>query len=117
MNSGCSCEATEFTELLSQFREMNAQVLGINQDTLESHRMFRRKYALELDLLSDPQAATMRSYGAYVNAQFGAVSSPRVIRTTFLIDPNGRVQFHWPEVIPQGHAKRVKDKLTQLQAG
>lgn len=113
---GCACEATEFTELLTEFRQMNAKVYGINQDTLESHRMFRKKYGLELDLLSDPTANTMRSYGAYVDSKFGVVDAPRVIRTTFLIDPKGRVRSHWPEVIPEGHAERVKNKLKQLQA-
>jgi peroxiredoxin Q/BCP len=95
---------------------MNARVHGISQDSVESHRRFREKYALELDLLSDPEGTTMRQFGALVKTQFAGVTSERVVRCTYLIDPTGYVRFHWPEVIPRGHAERVKNKLAELKS-
>ncbi|MCF7974877.1 MAG: peroxiredoxin [Phycisphaerae bacterium] len=113
----CVCEATEFTDRLSEFRKMNARVFGVNADTVESHLNFRHKYGLELDLLSDPEYRTMRQYGAHVDTPFGNTNATRIVRSTCLIDQNGHIAYHWPEVRPQGHAERVKDKLAQLQYG
>jgi peroxiredoxin Q/BCP len=108
---GCTCQATEFTELLADFRDMNAAVLGVSEDTPDSHRHFREKYELKLRLLSDPDHDVMDRYGAWVDTPWGE----RVLRTTYIIGPEGRIRHHWPEVIPEGHAERVKEKLAELQ--
>jgi len=112
---GCICEATEFTELLFRFQDMNASVYGISEDSTESHRAFIKKFALGMDLLSDPDHAVMKEYGAWVEAKVGDKSYQRVIRSTFLIGPDGTIRHHWPEVIPKGHAERVRRKLSELQ--
>lgn len=108
---GCTCQATEFTSLLTQFRSMNATILGVSPDTPESGRYFHDKYHLDLTLLSDPSAQAMRQYGAWVES---AVGGGMVVRTTYIIDPDGRIAWHWPEVIPAGHADRVRQKLAEL---
>lgn len=108
---GCACQATEFTELLTSFRDMNAEVYGISEDPPPSHRFFIRKYDLKINLLSDPEHTTMEKYGAWTNTSLGT----RTIRSTVIVDPAGLVSYHWPEVIPTGHAKRVRQKLVQLQ--
>jgi peroxiredoxin Q/BCP len=109
---GCICQATEFTELLFQFRQLNARVLGISEDSPASHRSFIEKHGLELTLLSDPDHDVMRRYGAWVPLPD---AGGRTVRSTYLIGPAGRIRYHWPEVIPQGHARRVADKLRELQ--
>ncbi len=114
---GCACEANEFTELLTQFRNMNALVLGISADSPKSHRLFIEKYNLSLTLLSDPNHAVMKRYGAWVESSLGDKKTERVIRSTFIIGPQGTVRYHFPEVIPQGHAERVREKLAELQRG
>jgi peroxiredoxin Q/BCP len=113
---GCTCEATEFTSLLAKFRQMNAQVYGISADSSASHKLFITYYNLGLNLLSDPDHAVMKRYGAWVEAALGDKAYERVIRSTLIIDPKGIVRYHWPEVIPQGHADRVRQRLEQLQA-
>ena len=112
---GCTCQATEFTELLSEFCQMDAQIYGVSTDSIESHRYFIQKYDLKLDLLSDPDHAVMQRYGAWVSSRLGEQEYGRVIRTTLIIDPEGMIRHHWPEVIPVGHAERVRDKLEELQ--
>jgi peroxiredoxin Q/BCP len=114
---GCACQATEFTETLSQFRNMNAMILGVSADSPQSHRLFIEKYGLALTLLSDPNHAVMKRYGAWVESSLGEKKTERVIRSTFIIGPNGLVRYHFPEVIPQGHAERVREKLAELQRG
>jgi len=112
----CTCQATEFTWLLGEFRQMNAKVCGISADSVATHRMFIAKFHLGLVLLSDPDHKVMRSYGAWVAASLGDKSYERVIRCTMIVDPQGVIRYHWPEVIPEGHAERVKERLAQLQA-
>jgi len=98
------------------FRPLGARVLGVSADPVESHRAFCSKFDLGVDLLSDPDHQVMSTYGAWVAASLGARSYGRVIRSTVLVDPAGVIRYHWPEVIPQGHAERVKQKLIELQA-
>lgn len=112
---GCTCQATEFTELLFRFHRMKAEVYGISPDSTESHRAFIKRHRLALPLLSDPDHKVMAQYGAWVQTSLGERRYGRVIRTTMLIDPKGVIRYHWPEVIPKGHAERVRQKLEALQ--
>jgi peroxiredoxin Q/BCP len=114
---GCTCQATEFTDLLGRFHNLNAQVVGISPDSPGDHRFFAEKYDLKITLLSDVAQKVMRLYGAWVDTQVADQALGRVIRSTFAIDPNGRIAYHWPEVIPQGHADRVRERLELLQRG
>lgn len=109
---GCICQATEFTELLFRFQDMNAKVLGVNADDVATHKAFADKYDLRLTLLSDPQQRVMQQYGTSVKNAWG---SRTILRQTFIIDPDGVIRYHWQEVIPKGHAQRVREKLEELQ--
>lgn len=113
---GCTCEATEFTQLIGQFTGMNAKVYGVSADSVPNHKMFVAKYDIGINLLSDPDHKVMKSYGAWVESSFGEKQYERVIRTTMILDPQGIIRHHWPEVIPKGHAERVGRKLAELQA-
>jgi peroxiredoxin Q/BCP len=113
---GCTCEATEFTALMGQFRNLAAKVYGISADSTATHRIFIDKYNFDLSLLSDRDQKVMRSYGAYVDANIGEKTYGRVIRSTVIVDPQGVIRWHWPEVIPKGHADRVRQRLQILQA-
>ncbi len=113
---GCTCQATEFTDLLTRFHNLNAVVIGISPDPPVMHALFINKYNLKLTLLSDTRHETMKAYGAHVETKIGQQTVPRVLRSTFLIDPHGIIAWHWPEVIPEGHAERVRDRLAQLVA-
>lgn len=112
---GCIREATDFTKLLFQLKNMNAVVYGVSEDSTASHRQFIEKHSLALPLLSDPDHKVMKEYGAWVTTNVAGKTLGRAIRTTFLIGPDGVIRYHWPEVIPQGHAERVREKLAELQ--
>jgi peroxiredoxin Q/BCP len=111
----CTCQANEFTALLADFAEMNAEILGVSGDSLEDHQHFREKYQIALRLLSDPKAEMMSRYGAWVETKVADTVVGRTIRQTYLIDPQGNIARHWPEVVPQGHADRVRLALRDLQ--
>jgi thioredoxin-dependent peroxiredoxin len=114
---GCSCQATEFTTLLGDFRDMGAVILGVSPDSPDMHTEFIEKYDLALTLLSDPDKKVMRQYGAWVSSTLGTETHERIIRCTYLIGPDGVIKHHWPEVIPQGHAQRVREELQRVKSG
>jgi len=113
---GCTCQATEFTDLLARFHHLNAVVVGVSPDPPILHQIFMRKYDLKLTLLSDQTKETLKAYGAWQETKVGDRKVERVLRSTFLIDPDGTIAWHWPEVIPQGHAERVRDRLAKISA-
>jgi peroxiredoxin Q/BCP len=83
----------------------------MSPDTVASHRQVSRDLKLKVTLLADPEHKVMEAYGAWVQTTFGS----RVIRSTVLIDPAGQIVYHWPEVIPEGHAERVRMKLEEIR--
>lgn len=113
---GCTCQATQFNRLQDALAGKNAKVIGVSADSQALHKLFAEKFKLHIDLLSDADHAVMGLYGAWVDARLGDKKYGRVIRSTVLIDPQGVIRYHWPEVIPNGHAERVAEKLALLQA-
>ena len=112
---GCTKEACQFTSGLKGFEKLNATVLGVSPDGAESHRRFIAKYKLKVTLLSDPQHKVMARYGAWgMKTNYGR-QYEGVIRSTVLIDPQGKVAYHWPNVKADGHAAKVHEKLQELQ--
>jgi peroxiredoxin Q/BCP len=110
---GCTCQAQEFSRSHEDFQELDARVFGISPDTVESHRQVADEFGITVDLLADPDREVMAEYGASVDTPFG----PHVVRSTVLIDPEGLIAYHWPEVIPEGHADRVRAKLGEFKSG
>jgi len=113
---GCTCEATEFTKVLESFQQMKARIYGISPDSPSSHKAFIAGYKLGINLLSDPDHKVMSQYGAWMDSSIGDKKYGRVVRSTVIVDGQGVIRYHWPEVIPKGHADRVRQKLAQLQA-
>ena len=85
-------------------------------DSPESHRRFVDKYKLKVRLLSDPSHEVMEAYGAWGEKVLYGKKSIGVIRSTALIDPEGKVAHHWPRVKAAGHADQVREMLKELQA-
>jgi len=113
---GCTTEACEFTEGIEAFRSLDAVVLGCSPDSAERHRKFIAKYGLEVRLLSDPDHEVMEAYGAWGEKNMYGKVSVGVIRSTVIIDPEGRVGHHWKRASAKGHALKVREKLKALQA-
>lgn len=80
------------------------KIIGVSPDDAESHRRFREKYGLRLDLLCDPDHHVLEAYGAWGERPD---RGPGVIRSTFLVDPSGRIQRTWYGVQADGHAAEV----------
>jgi len=113
---GCTTEACEFTDGIQDFRGLNAVVLGCSPDPPDTHRKFIAKYDLEVRLLSDPEHTVMEKYGAWGEKNMYGKVTVGVIRSTVIIDPEGRVAHRWKRVKAKGHADKVRERLEQLQA-
>ena len=112
---GCTCQATDFSKLLAQFDGMNATVLGVSPQGPDRHQRFRQKFGLHITLLSDQDYRIAKAYGAWAPLAMSEGTMGRIVRTTYIIDPSGQIVWHWPEVLPVGHAERVRQRLEILQ--
>ncbi len=111
---GCTTEALEFTELLPEFEALNAVVIGVSKDTVESHKKFAEKKGIRITLLADTERKVIEAFGVWkLKRRFGR-ESYGVERSTFLIDPNGIIAHVWRNVRAKGHAIRVLNRLKEL---
>jgi peroxiredoxin Q/BCP len=108
---GCTAEACQFNDNLQAFQRAGVPVLGISGDDGDSHRQFREKYGLRFPLLSDLDHRVMEAYGAWGEKTLYGKTSVGVIRSTFLLDEQGRVERAWYNVKADGHAEKVLAEL------
>lgn len=113
--SGCTREAVDFTEALDEFEKLNTIVLGVSADSVESHSKFAAKYKLKVALLSDGDHEVLEKYGVWQLKKLYGREFWGVIRSTFLIDPKGKIAYVWPRVKVKGHVEAVKRRLMELQ--
>ncbi len=107
---GCTKEACQFNDALSQFEGLGIPVIGISPDKQAAHVKFRDKYGLQFPLLSDPDHTVMEKYGAWgEKTMYGKVTTG-VIRSTFLIDEKGKIARAWYHVKADGHAAKVLEE-------
>lgn len=87
--AGCTKQACNFGELMPQFREKGAVILGVSKDSVASHKRFQEKYGLPFTLLSDTEKTVIESYDVWKEKKNYGKVSMGVVRTTYLIDENG----------------------------
>jgi len=104
---GCTKEACQFNDNLREFDRAGATVVGISPDGAEKHQRFRAKHDLGLTLLSDPDHQVMAAYGAWGEKTLYGKRTTGVIRSTFLVGPDGRILRAWYNVRADGHAQKV----------
>jgi len=109
--SGCTQEAIDFTAFIDDFRKMDGIVIGISPDSTKSHANFTGKYDLKVTLLSDPEHRVLEKYGVWQLKKMYGREYYGVARTTFLIDPEGKIAEVWEKVSVGGHAEAVKCQL------
>jgi len=108
---GCTAEACSFRDRYDQFSQHGIEVFGISPDTPESHSKFATKYGLPMILLSDIDHKVAEAYGCWGEKVMYGKKYLGVLRTTFIIDPEGRIQKIYENVKPQGHADELLKDL------
>jgi peroxiredoxin Q/BCP len=112
----CTTEAIGFTGILNEFQKLDAEVIGISPDSPQSHAKFIEKKNLKVTLLSDENKDILKQYGAWGLKKFRGKTYMGVIRSTFLINPEGKIAHIWPKVSVKGHPEEVKQTLESLLA-
>ncbi len=112
---GCTMEACDFRNEWESFNTLNAIILGISPDSIKTHQSFITKESLNFTLLSDSQKSVLKNYGAWGLKKLYGKEYEGVIRSTFLIDPKGKIAYIWKNVKVKGHIAEVLAKLKELQ--
>ncbi len=112
---GCTMEALEFTAAEDDFNARGAVVIGVSPDSPESHTKFIEKHGLGITLLSDTEKEMLTGYGVWQKKRMYGREYMGVVRSTYLIDPEGKIACIWPKVKVAGHADAVMEKLVELQ--
>lgn len=114
---GCTVEANEFTAVAEEFEKLGAVILGVSRDSAASHRKFICKENLKVRLLTDAYHSVMEDYGVWQLKTMYGKEAMGIIRSTFLIDPEGRISRSWYKVRVKGHVDEVKASLMERQKG
>lgn len=109
--SGCTKEACGFRDDYSQLLAAGAAVLGVSPDSVKSHDGFKAKYSLPFALLSDPDHQVAEMYGAWGEKKMYGRTYEGILRSTFLLDEEGRIFKVFPKVKPAEHSQEVLDAL------
>lgn len=108
---GCTIEACAFRDAMPRFEGVDAVILGVSPDSVESHGAFRGKFGLTFPLLADEDYRVCRAYGVCRARSGHGHTSLRVERSTFLLDEEGKVEEVWRKVRVEGHAEMLAELL------
>lgn len=111
---GCTIEANDFTRLAEEFSKLNTVVIGVSKDSCESHVDFINKFGLKVDLLADTSGELCESYGVWREREKNGVKSMAILRSTFIIDKQGKLVDVAYGVNHEGHAEEVLEKVKKL---
>ena len=112
---GCTIEGIDFSNALSKFEKLNAVIIGVSPDSCQSHIKFQEKHKLKVTLLSDPEHKVLKKYGVWQLKKFMGKEFMGVVRTTFLINSEGKKVHEFERVSAKGHAEEVFKKVQELQ--
>lgn len=111
---GCTTEAIDFTARIAEFAALNCTVLGISKDSVKKHDNFRAKHDLGVALLSDADSDVCEKYGVWQEKKMYGKTFMGIVRTTVLIDANGKIARIWNKVKVAGHAEEVLEVARTL---
>ena len=108
---GCTIQACDFRDALPRFNGVDAVVLGVSPDSVESHGKFREKFGLTFPLLADEEHAVAEAYGVWKERTLYGRKVMGIERSTFLVDEEGRVAELWRGVKAEGHAEMLVELM------
>jgi peroxiredoxin Q/BCP len=111
---GCTVEACQFRDTFPQFKCSRAVVFGVSVDAVKKHAKFATKYELPFTLLSDEEKRVVELYGVWAKKKFMGREYMGILRTTFLINPAGKIAKIYENVKPDGHAEEVLRDIKEL---
>jgi peroxiredoxin Q/BCP len=111
---GCTKEACNFRDEFPKFGKMKAEIIGVSIDSVESHKKFANKYKLPFNLLSDEKKEVVEKYGVWQEKSMYGKKYMGIVRTTFIINTEGKINKIFPKVKVEEHNKEVMEALKEL---
>jgi peroxiredoxin Q/BCP len=112
--SGCTKEACNFRDEFPKFGKMKAEIIGVSADSVESHKKFAEKYKLPFNLLSDEKKEVVEKYGVWQEKSMYGKKYMGIVRTTFIIDEQGKIRKIFEKVKVDEHNQEVMEALKEL---
>lgn len=110
---GCTTEACSFRDANKQLQELGVQVIGVSKDSLTSHEKFTEKHSLNFPLWSDTEHALLEAFGAWKEKKMFGKIYMGIVRSTFIIDPQGKIIKTWEKVKVKTHTDEVLEFLKE----
>jgi peroxiredoxin Q/BCP len=104
---GCTIQANEFTDMSEAYAEAGITVLGISPDDCFSHQAFREKFGLRIILLADVDKFACNNYGVFQEKEKNGVKKMGIVRSTFIVRPDGMLAYVEYGVTPKDHAGKM----------
>jgi peroxiredoxin Q/BCP len=111
---GCTIEALEFTDLQPEFEALDTQVLGISKDNCGSHGSFRDRHGINVQLLADTEGEVCDAYDVWCEKEAHGEKRMGIVRSTFIVDKQGRIRHALYDIKPKGHAAQVLELVRGL---
>lgn len=109
---GCTTESCDFRDAMPDFKNLNAQIVGISKCSAKKHTNFKAKYDFNFPLASDEDNDTCERYGVWVEKNMYGKKFMGIERSTFLIDEEGKIAQIWRKVKVKNHVDDVKSALS-----
>jgi peroxiredoxin Q/BCP len=114
MTPGCTTEACGFRDEFPAFQKINALVFGLSKDSVKKHATFAEKYHLPFNLLSDETGEVCEKYGVWQEKSLYGKTYMGIVRSTFLIDPDGKIAKIYPKVKVKEHAGQILEDMEHM---
>jgi peroxiredoxin Q/BCP len=111
---GCTTQACAFRDYKKDYEDLNAVIIGVSKDPLSKHDKFIEKYGLPFELLSDEEHKLAEAFGAWDEKSLYGKLFMGMIRSTFLIDEDGKIVKEWRKVKVAGHVEEVLEAARSL---
>jgi peroxiredoxin len=111
---GCTIEANQFTALADKFAALHTIIIGVSKDSCESHQAFINKFGLKIELLADTEGELCEAYGVWQEKEKNGEKKMGIVRSTFIIDKQGKLADVEYGVSADGHARAVLEKVRNL---
>jgi thioredoxin-dependent peroxiredoxin len=113
---GCTIEANDFTAMAGDFAALDTVVIGVSKDSCESHTAFINKFGLKVDLLADESGELCELYDVWREKEKDGVKKMAILRSTFIIDKQGKLADVAYGINHEGHAQETLEKIKKLEA-
>jgi peroxiredoxin len=111
---GCTIEANQFTASIDKFTKADTIIIGVSKDDTQSHQAFIKKFDLKVELMADTDGKVCNDYGVWQEKEKNGVKKMGIVRSTFIIDKQGKLAYVEYGVNAEGHAEKILDKIKTI---